>query len=453
MAKTIRVKKGLSINLKGKAPLENLPALQKSSVYGLVPDDYQGVVPKVLVKEGDAVKAGDPLFCHKKYPEMLFTSPISGTVVAVRRGEKRKLLSVDIAPAADVEYREYPLFSPSQGREALLKHLLSSGMWAFFKQRPYDIIANPEEAPRDIFVTALFTAPLAPDVTYLLKDRENDLSVALEALAMLTEGTVYVSCQKGSALTRLSSIKGIEVIEVEGPHPAGCVGTQINHIRPVNKGEVVWTLKVTDLLVMGRFLRTGKVDYTRTIAVTGSDATLHGYVSMLPGCHVEEAFARNLTLKKEHERVINGDVLTGIQLSKERPFASLNIDQITVIPEGDDVDEMFGWIMPRFNQFSISRLYMSWLQKGKEYTLDARLKGGERAMIMSNEFHRVFPLDIYPEQLLKAIIAFDIDKMEALGIYEVAPEDFALCEFVDSSKQELQYIVRKGLDLLYKEMN
>lgn len=452
MTQTIRIKKGLSINLKGKAPSSNLSALQKNGVYGLVPDDYQGVVPKVLVKVGDAVKVGDPLFCHKRHPEMLFTSPVSGEVVAVRRGEKRKLLSIEVAPSNDIEYKEFPVLSSFGDRKALQNLLLSSGMWAFFKQRPYDIIANPEEAPRDIFVTALLTAPLAPDVNYLLADREKDLTTALQALAVLTEGTVYLGVAKDSPLAKLS-VKGVEVVQVEGPHPAGCVGTQINYIRPINKGEVVWTLKVTDLLVMGRFLRTGKVDYTRIVAVTGSDATERGYVSLLPGCHVEEAFGGKLAVKKEHERVINGDVLTGIQLSQDRPFSSLNIDQITVIPEGDDIDEMFGWIAPRFNQFSISRLYTSWLQKGKEYALDARVKGGERAMIMSNEFHRVFPLDIYPEQLLKAIIAFDIDKMEALGIYEVAPEDFALCEFVDSSKQELQYVVRKGLDLLYKEMN
>lgn len=452
MTKTIRIKKGLSINLKGKAPLDNLPALKKSSVYGLVPDDYQGIIPKVLVKVGDVVKAGEPLFCHKKYPEMLFTSPVSGEVTAVERGEKRKLLSIQVAPSAEMEYKEYAVLSSFGDRKALLNLLLSSGMWSFFKQRPYDIIANPEELPRDIFVTAVLTAPLAPDVDYLLKGAENDLTTALQALTSLTDGTVYLGVQKNSRLSQIS-VKGVEVVLVEGPHPAGCVGTQINYIRPINKGEVVWTLKVTDLLIIGRFLRTGKVDYTRTIAVTGSDAALRGYVSLLPGCRVEEVFGANLTVKKEHERIINGDVLTGVQLSQERPFASLNIDQITVIPEGDDIDEMFGWIAPRFNQFSISRLYMSWLQKGKEYALDARVKGGERAMIMSNEFHRVFPLDIYPEQLLKAIIAFDIDKMEALGIYEVAPEDFALCEFVDSSKQELQYIVRKGLDLLYKEMN
>lgn len=452
MTKTIRIKKGLSINLKGKAPLDNLPALKKSSVYGLVPDDYQGIIPKVLVKVGDVVKAGEPLFCHKKYPEMLFTSPVSGEVTAVERGEKRKLLSIQVAPSAEMEYKEYSVLPSFGDRKALLNLLLSSGMWSFFKQRPYDIIANPEELPRDIFVTAVLTAPLAPDVDYLLKGAENDLTTALQALTSLTDGTVYLGVQKNSRLSQIS-VKGVEVVLVEGPHPAGCVGTQINYIRPINKGEVVWTLKVTDLLIIGRFLRTGKVDYTRTIAVTGSDAALRGYVSLLPGCRVEEVFGANLTVKKEHERIINGDVLTGVQLSQERPFASLNIDQITVIPEGDDIDEMFGWIAPRFNQFSISRLYMSWLQKGKEYALDARVKGGERAMIMSNEFHRVFPLDIYPEQLLKAIIAFDIDKMEALGIYEVAPEDFALCEFVDSSKQELQYIVRKGLDLLYKEMN
>lgn len=452
MAKMIQIKKGLSLNLKGKAPANQLPALKSSSTYGLVPDDYQGIIPKVTVKVGDTVKAGDTLFYHKNFPEMHFTSPISGEVVAVNRGAKRKVLSVEVRPDGQNDYTQYTTFTPTMKRKELLELLLSSGMWGFVKQRPYDIIALPTEKPRDIFVTASFTAPLAPDFNYLLKGREEDFKVAIQALSLLTDGKVYVA---SASETQLPSVEGknVELVVVKGPHPAGNVGTQINHIKPINKGEIVWTLKATDLLVIGRFLKTGKTDFSRTIAVTGSDAAALGYATITPGARVLEAFGGKLAQKEEHERIINGDVLTGTQITPERPFTTLNIDQLTVIPEGDDIDEAFGWIMPRFNQFSISRLYFSWLCKKKEYVLDARIKGGERAMIMSNEFGRVFPLDIFPEQLLKAIIAFDIDKMEALGIYEVAPEDFALCEFVDSSKQELQYIVRKGLDLLYKEMN
>ncbi len=453
MATKIRIKKGLSLNLVGKAPKEQLTTSKKSSTYGLVPDDFQGVIPKVTVKVGDSVLAGDPLFHNKKIPEMKFTSPVSGEVVAVNRGEKRKVLSVEVRPTEEISYKEFPKYSDTMKKEEVKELLLDSGMWGFLKQRPYDIVALPTEFPKDIFITASFTAPLAPDFNYLLDGREEDLQIAINALAKLTEGNVYI-CHSPETTLPAFQAKNVHTYIIEGPHPAGNVGTQINKIAPVNKGEVVWTAKASDLFVIGRFLRTGKADFSRTIAVTGSDAQQLGYTTILGGCRINEVFDNKLCKKTEHERVINGDVLSGVQITKGRPFTSQNIDQITVIPEGDDVDEMFGWIAPRFQQFSVSRSYISWLQgKKKEYVFDARVKGGERAMIMSNEFYKVFPLDIFPEQLLKATIAFDIDKMEALGIYEVAPEDFALCEFVDSSKQELQYIIRKGLDLLYKEMN
>ncbi len=452
MINKIQIKKGLSLNLQGKASLDKI-VTKTSSTYGVVPDDFQGVIPKVLVKKGDIVKIGDSLFQNKKYPTMQFTSPICGEVIAINRGEKRKVLSIEVKPNGEQLYKEFSAYSNNMEREALLELLLSSGMWGFIKQRPYDIVAIPSETPRDIFVTAALTAPLAPDVNHLLKGREEDLQIALEALSKLTNGNIYLSYTSGTKLPEFEE-KNIKIIEVSGPHPIGNIGTQINKIAPLNKGEIVWTTKVTDLLVLGRFLRTGKTDFSRTIAITGSDAQKTGYATIIGGVKIDEAFDQKLCKQSEHERVINGDVLTGIQICSERPFASLNIDQITVIPEGDNYNELFGWIAPRFNQFSVSRSYFSWLLgKNKEYAFDARIKGGKRAMIMSNEFYKVFPLDIFPEQLLKATIAFDIDKMEALGIYEVAPEDFALCEFVDSSKQELQYIIRKGLDLLYKEMN
>ncbi len=452
MAKSIKIRKGLSLNLKGKAPLEHLSAPKPSSTYGLVPDDYVGVTPKLLVHVGDKVECGTPLFYDKTFPEIKFTSPVAGEVVAVNRGAKRKILSVEVRPSGETASVSFaPYKKENTSREALLEMLLSSGMWALFKQRPYDRIANPEEMPRDIFVTANLTAPLAPSMEYLLKGREEDLQVALSALQTLTNGSVYLGVPANFAFT---APQGVEVVSVEGPHPAGNVGVLINHIRPLNKGEVVWTLKATDLLVVGRFLRTGKVDFSRTIAIAGSDAAQRGYVTITPGARVLDLYGSDLCVKKEHERIINGDVLTGVRISDERPFASLNIDLISIIPEGDDYDEAFGWIAPRFKQFSANRSYFSWLLgKKREYAFDARIKGGERAMIMSHEYDRVFPMDIFPEQLIKATIAYDIDKMEALGIYEVAPEDFALCEFVCSSKMELQYIIRNGLDLLYKEMN
>lgn len=449
MASVISVKKGLSLNLKGKAPEEHLGEAHCGSTYAVVPGDYVGLVPKLSVQVGDTVEVGSPIMYHKASPEFKFTSPVAGEVVAINRGAKRKVLSVEIKPSAEQKYKAFDVANLS-GREAVLSLLLESGLFAFFRQRPYDRIADPNVSPRDIFVTANFTAPLAPSFDYLVKGREADLQTALTALTKLTNGKVYLGVEAG----KLGFVKDVERVEIIGAHPAGLVGTLINHTKPINKEEVVWTLKATDLLVIGRFLQTGRVDFKRTIALTGSDAKQHGYINILPGVRFKEAFPQGLAIKAEHERIIEGDVLTGIQVGEAHEFVSYNIDQITVIPEGDDVHDMFGWALPGFGKFSMSRSFFSWLHpKTKEYTLDARLQGGERAMIMSGEYDKVFALDIYPEFLLKSIIAFNINDMEARGIYEVAPEDFALCEFVCTSKIPLQQIVRNGLDELYKEMN
>ncbi len=451
MAKLIKIKKGLTLNLKGKAPEEMLANARLSSTYALVPDDFEGVIPKVLVKPGEKVLAGTPLMFHKSFPEMKFTSPVSGEVVGVNRGAKRKVLSIEVRPDANTEYQTYNVSNAaSLDAEATKALLLESGMWGFIKQRPYDMVANPHEAPRDIFITANFTAPLAPKFDFLLQGEEAAFELALKAIAKLTSGKVYLGIAPGSKV----NAQGVELITMDGPHPAGNVGVMINKVAPINRNETVWTLKATDLIVIGRFLQTGKTDFTRKIALTGSDAKEHGYINMVPGCNIFSALDGRLTIKNDHERVIAGNVLTGKKMTADAPFISLDTDQITVIPEGDDVDEFFGWATPGFGKYSFSRSYFSWLGgKNKEYEFDARVKGGERAMIMSSEYHRVFPMDIYPEFLLKAIIAFDITKMENLGIYEVAPEDFALCEFVDTSKIELQRIVRQGLNELYKEMN
>ena len=394
--------------------------------------------------------AGDALLCHKGAPELCLTSPVSGEVIAVNRGAKRKVLSVEVRPDATTEYKSFATAGVEKmQRSEVLALLLESGMFSFFKQRPYDRLANPLTEPRDIFVTANFTAPLAPRFSYLAQGHEDELQLALTALTKLTTGKVYLGVAPGE----LTGVTGVERVEVRGPHPAGLVGTLINHTAPINKEETVWTLKASDLLVIGRFLKTGKVDFSRTIALTGSEAKETGYLTVLPGARFTEALAGRLGKKGEHERIIEGDVFSGIKVDEEHDRMSYSIDQITIIPEGDDVHEVFGWALPRLNQYSHSRSYFSWLMPKKEYVLDARVKGGRRAMIMSGEYDRVFPMDIYPEFLLKSIIAFNINDMEARGIYEVAPEDFSVCEFVDTSKIPLQQIVRQGLDELYKEMN
>ena len=448
MANVIKIKKGLDINLKGKAS-EALLNGGKSESYAIVPDHYDGIFPKVVVKVGEKVKAGSVLMIDKNRPEIKFVSPVSGEVTAVNRGAKRKILSVVVEPDAQIEYEDFGKKNvSSMNGEEVKEALLNAGMWPFIKQRPYDIIATPTEAPRDIFVSAFYSAPLAPNFDYILKGQEADFQAGLDALAKLTTGKVYVGVRSGSAA---GSMKGVEINEFEGPHPAANVGVQINNIKPINKGELVWTVNPADVIIMGRLFNKGVADFSRLVVITGSETSERGYVKAMAGCTVKSLVDGKI-LDNGHVRIISGNVLTGTKVSMDDYLGAYD-NQITVIPEGDDVHEFLGFAMPRANQFSVSHSYFSWLMGKKEYVIDARIKGGKRAMIMSNEYDKVFPMDIYPEYLLKAIISFDIDKMENLGIYEVAPEDFALCEFVDTSKIELQKIVRDGLNLLYKEMN
>lgn len=449
MANVIKIKKGLDINLKGKAS-DVLLSGGKSDSYAIVPDYYNGIVPKVVAKVGEKVKAGSVLMIDKNRPEIKFVSPVSGEVTAVNRGEKRKVLSIVVKPDAQIDYEEFGKKNVSSLKgEEVKEALLNAGMWPFIKQRPYDIVATPADAPRDIFVSAFYSAPLAPNFDFIVKGQENDFQTGLDALAKLTTGKVYVGVRKGSAV----KAKGVEIVEVEGPHPAANVGVQINHIKPVNKGEIVWTVNPADVIVMGRLFNKGVADFTRLVAITGSETTERGYIKTISGCTIASLVSGKILEGKEHLRIISGNVLTGMKVQKDGYLGAYD-NQITVIPEGDDTHELFGWATPGFGKYSVSHSFPTWLLgKNKEYVIDARIRGGKRAMIMSNEYDNVFPMDIMPEYLIKAILAFDIDKMENLGIYEVAPEDFALCEFVDTSKLELQKIVRDGLNLLYKEMN
>ena len=448
MANVIKIKKGLDINLKGKAS-EVLLNGGKSETYAIVPDCYNGIYPKVVVKAGDKVKAGSALMIDKNRPEIKFVSPVSGEVTAVNRGEKRKVLSIVVQPEAKIEYEQFGKKNVASLKgEEVKEAILNAGMWPFIKQRPYDIVASPADSPRDIFVSAFYSAPLAPNFDYILKGQEADFQTGLDALAKLTTGKVYVGTRSGSAV---NGMKGVEIVTFEGPHPAANVGVQINHIKPVNKGETVWTVGAADVILIGRVFNKGIADFSRLVEITGSETTERGYIKAIAGCTIQSLIGGKV-LNNGHIRIINGNVLTGTKVGMDGYLGAYD-NQITVIPEGDETHEFLGFIMPRLNEFSTSHTYFSWLMGKKEYVIDARIKGGKRAMIMSNEYDKVFPMDIYPEYLLKAIIAFDIDKMENLGIYEVAPEDFALCEFVDTSKLELQKIVRDGLNLLYKEMN
>ena len=424
--------------------------MKEPGFYTLCPDDFTGVSPKVVVKEQEYVMAGGPLFIDKNHPEVKFVSPVSGVVTSVERGARRKVMSITVEAAAEQDFEEFGRKEvASMDAQAVKEALLESGMFAFVRQRPYDVIADPSVAPRAIFVSAFDSSPLAPDFEFVLKGQEADFQTGLSALAKIAKTYLGVSVhQTSSALT---GAKDVAVTVFDGPHPAGNVGVQINHIAPVNKGETVWTVDPQAVIFIGRLFNTGRVDLTRTVALTGSEVLRPAYCKLKVGALLTNVFAGNVTPDSEL-RYISGNVLTGKQISANGFLGAFH-SQLTVIPEGSGVHEMLGWIMPRTGDFSVSHSYFSWLSgRKKEYVLDARVKGGERHMIMSNEYDRVFPMDILPEYLIKAIIAGDIDRMEALGIYEVAPEDFALCEFVCSSKMELQRIVREGLDMLRKEM-
>ena len=448
MHRVVKISKGLNINLKG-APVAEFTQVPDAKLYALMPADFTRVTPKVVVKPEDSVKAGDPLFIDKNCPEIQFVSPVSGKVVAVNRGERRRVLSVVVESDGkfeSVEYKAKDVLSSSA--DEIKADLAKAGLFAFMRQRPYDVIATPSDSPRAIFVSTFDSKPLAVDFEIALKGNEEDFQVGLDALSRIAP--VYMGVGANQKSAALSVAKNVTTTIFKGPHPAGNVGVQINHIAPVNKGEIVWTIGAEEVIFIGRFFNKGKIDFTRTIALAGSEVINPSYSKVVLGAQISTLV--DSRLKDENPlRIIDGNVLTGKKTTADG-FLGAFSTEITVIPEIKGGDEAFGWIAPRFSMFSTSRSYFSWLMPRRCYTIDARIKGGERHMIMSNEYDKVFPMDIYPEYLIKAIITGNIDKMEQLGIYEVAPEDFALCEFVDSSKLELQRIVREGLDKLRAEM-
>ncbi|MBR7017673.1 MAG: Na(+)-translocating NADH-quinone reductase subunit A [Prevotella sp.] len=447
MANVIKLSKGLDINLKGKA-LEKMMTFAKGTELALTPDAFVGMTPKVVVKEGDLVKAGDALFVNKQYPDVKFASPVSGQVTAVIRGERRKVLCVKVKADPQQQYVDFGKKEVSRlDGEAVLKSLLDAGLFGYIDQLPYAISTNPETKPKAIFVSALRDKPLAADFEFELQRNEADFQTGLTALSKVAKTYLGIGRQQSSSA--LTQAKDVEVTVFDGPCPAGNVSVQVNHLDPVNKGEVVWTVDPTAVIFFGRLFNTGKVDLRRVIAVAGSEVKTPAYVEALVGEQIGNLLAGNLK-EDRNVRIINGNVLTGKPCTTD-DYVGGHTSEITVIPEGNDADEFLGWILPRFKQFSVNRSYFSWLCGKKSYALDARIKGGERHMIMSGEYDKVLPMDIYGEYLIKAIIAGDIDRQEALGIYEVSPEDFALAEFVDSSKLELQRIVREGLDILRKE--
>ena len=449
MANLFKLRKGLDINLAGRAERKKIQ-LKSNGKYALQPDCFSGVVPKVVVKEGDKVKAGDALFINKNYPEMRFASPVSGTVTAVERGERRKVLAVKVDADATQVFTDFGVKDVKKlSGDEVKAALLEAGLFGYINQLPYDVVTTPDSNPKAIFVSALRDKPLAAEFDFELEGQEKEWQAGLTALSKMAKTYLGIGAKQES-VKALADAEDVEVNVFDGPCPAGNVSVQVNHVSPVNKGEVVWTVDPSAVIFFGRLFLTGKVNLKRTVALVGSEVKQPQYADMLVGEELQTLLSNSYD-SKHNVRIINGNVLTG-QVTTKDGFLGAHSSEITVIPEGDNADELAGWIMPRFNQFSVNRSYFSWLfGKKKAYCLDARVKGGQRHMIMSGEYDKVIPMDIYPEYLVKAIITGNIDKMEQLGIYEVSPEDFALAEFVDSSKLELQRIVREGLDMLRRE--
>ncbi|MGS2725144.1 Na(+)-translocating NADH-quinone reductase subunit A [Psychroserpens sp. BH13MA-6] len=448
MSKDIKIKKGLDIKLVGEAEKTVEQAII-SNFCTIRPEDFHSVVPKLIAKEGATLKVGDVIFYDKSHEDVKFVSPVSGTVVEVQRGPKRRIDAIKIQADKESSFKDFGKFDLTSDAEKIKSHLLASGCWPFIKQRPYDVIANPNKSPKAIFISGYATAPLAADLDFVLQGKEAELQTAITALSKLTEGSVHIGI--GSNSSPLSGMNDAVIHSVSGPHPSGNVGTQINKIDPVNKGETVWTVNAQDLVIVGELLLTGKFNAERIVALAGSSVKKPRYFKTKIGSEVATMVYDNGVDKDGNDRIISGNVLSGKQV---KPDGSLGYydNLITVIPEGDDY-EFFGWNKPVFDKISTSRaLTFSWLSPKKKYDLNTNTNGEHRAFVVTGSYEEVFPLDIYPMQILKACKYEDLDEMEALGMYEVAPEDFALTEFICVSKQPHQDIIRKGLDLMLKEI-
>jgi Na+-transporting NADH:ubiquinone oxidoreductase subunit A len=450
MSENIKIKRGLNIKLQGEAA-KTVITLPLPEIFAIKPPDITGFSPKLSVKVGDEVKAGTQLLYEKNNESIKFSSPVSGEVVEILRGEKRVILEVKILADKEIKYEPFNTADPNNlSSEQVTEALLNSGAWPFIRQRPFGIVANPGEKPKSIFISAFDSSPLAPDYDFIMAGHEADFQTGLDALKKLTDGTIHLNVRSGSTAVVFMQAKGVQLNNISGPHPAGNVGTQIHHIDPLNKGETVWYINPQDVLIIGRLFNEGRFDASRVIALTGSSVNDPKYYKTIIGCAVKHKLDDG-GLKGGEHRIISGNVLTGKQISAYG-YLGFYDTQLTVIPEGHEF-EFMGWLAPGFNKFSMSRAFFSWLKPNKKHELDTNLHGEDRPFVVTGEYEKVFPMDIYPVHLLKSILVEDIDMMEKLGIYEVVEEDFALCEVVCTSKIKSQEIIRRGLDIVRRELS
>jgi Na+-transporting NADH:ubiquinone oxidoreductase subunit A len=448
MSKEIRLKKGLTINLVGEAE-KVYASVKPADKYVVKPTDFHGLVPKLNVKVGDKVKAGSSLFFDKYNERVNYCSPVSGEITEIVRGEKRRILEVVIKADSEITYESFSTeTAESLSREQIINTMLKAGVWPFIRQKPYDVVANPTDMPEAIFISSFNSAPLSIDNDFALYGMDELFQKGLDYIVKLTSGETHLNIDGNTNPSKVfANAKGVEVNKVSGPHPSGNVGVQLHHINPINKGDLVWYLEPQDVIAIARLFTDGRYDVSRIVALGGSQVSKPRYYRTIAGTSISNLLADNLN--DGDNRIISGDILTGRHINADGTLGFYHTT-ITVIEEGKQ-QEFLGWILPGMDKFSVSGTFLSWLMPSKRYNLSANMHGEERAYVMTGEYEKVLPMDIYPTQLIKAIMIEDIEQMENLGIYEVAPEDLALCEFVCTSKIEVQSIIRHGLDLVRKE--
>ena len=457
MSEVIKIKKGLTINLQGEAD-KVFSQVELPKTVAVKPTDFPFLTPKLTLKPGANVLAGDTLFYDKDRPAIKFASPVSGEVVDVIRGAKRKILEVRVLADSSINYQDHGSLNPaSASKEDIKSKMLNGGVWAFLTERPFGGVANPEAEPRDIFISGFDTNPLAGDIDFMLHGLEEEVKTAVEALSKLTSGKVYIGVSanagSGKVFDACKSIDNVVVKQFNGQHPAGNVGTQIHAIEPINKGEMVWTVNANNLPIIGKLFLEGKYDATRALCIAGPGIENPKYIRTIIGAPVKDLVANNVKSDANY-RIISGSPLSGSTANDEFTLGHFEY-QICALEEGDKPKFVAteGWMSPGFNRFSLSRTYPTWLiGKNKKFNLDTNLNGEHRAFVVTGQYEKVFPFDIYPVQLIKSIITNDVEMQENLGIYEVLPEDFAVCEFVCTSKIESQDILRKGLENLKAEL-
>ena len=444
----IKISKGADIKLKGSAD-RVYANVSGSKYYAIKPTDFHLLTPKMAVKVGDYVEAGDILFYDKNLESIKFTSPVSGSVIDILRGEKRKILEVVIESEQEIKYKKFEIESLANlKKQQIIDHMLNAGLWPLIRQRPFATIANPMDSPKAIFISGFDSSPLAPDNDFIFHGDDNLFQLGLDLITQLCDGTTHLNLDGNSNPAKVfRDAKGVQINHIFGPHPAGNVGVQIHHIDPINKGDVVWYLTPQDIINIGKFFRDGKYDASKIVALTGAKVKKPRYYRVIQGTSIAPIVDNN-TYEGE-KRFITGNVLTGERIKSDGYLGFYDF-QISVITEGN-YSEFFGWLLPGFHKYSLSRTFFSWLNSKNEYDLDSNNHGEERAYVVTGQYESYMPIDIFPVQLIKAILIEDIELMENLGIYEVDTEDFALCEYACTSKIPVQSIIRRGLDLIKKE--